>query len=199
MILSHEHRFICFFNGKTATASMETALNPYQEGQHLRKGLPGFKSGRHIPAFVVRGLVPKDVWDSYFKFAFVRNPWDWYVSQHFWNRRNMVTSRSRPFTNDQIMRTYHYLKSFRAHPDSPTLFQYDVLYDRGELLVDFVGRYERLKEDFAHVLAQIGISVELPWVNRTKHGAYRAYYTPETRELVGRLYAKDVETFGYEF
>jgi hypothetical protein len=68
---------------------------------------------------------------------------------------------------------------------------------------DFVMRYERLQEDFNEVLRRIGVDepIEIPKINVTKardHN-YREYYTPEARAIVERVYAPDIERFGYSF
>jgi hypothetical protein len=49
------------------------------------------------------------------------------------------------------------------------------------------------------IFKDLNISKEVPHVNKTKHGHYSEYYTPETKELVAELYATDILTFNYEF
>ena len=72
--------------------------------------------------------------------------------------------------------------------------------DAGNLLVDHVGRYESIAEDFANICERVGIDVELPVRNRSKRKAdYRSYYNEETVELVKQLCAKDIEMFDYSF
>jgi hypothetical protein len=56
-----------------------------------------------------------------------------------------------------------------------------------------------LDEDFQSICRKVGISAALPHVNKTKRTGYRDYYDPETRDLTARLYAKDIERFGYAF
>lgn len=67
--------------------------------------------------------------------------------------------------------------------------------------MDFVGRFERLGEDFATVCARIGAEVSLPESNRgrSRPRDWRAEYDGETRDKVARLYARDIELFGYAF
>jgi hypothetical protein len=71
---------------------------------------------------------------------------------------------------------------------------------RGEIFVDFVGRYENLATDVAVVCDALGIPPQpVPHLNATARRDYREYYSAATQRIVGRLYAADVDTFGYHF
>jgi len=75
---------------------------------------------------------------------------------------------------------------------------------RGRLLVDFVGHFERLQEDLTAVFSEIGlepglVEEQLPHRNRSHHGHYRDFYTPETAAIVAERFAKDIDYFDYEF
>jgi hypothetical protein len=81
-----------------------------------------------------------------------------------------------------------------------TKLQKEVLTDgAGKLLVDFVGRYETLAQDFAQVCQTLKITAQLPHVNKSVHHDYRAYYTERTRRMVADHFAADIELFGYTF
>ena len=69
----------------------------------------------------------------------------------------------------------------------------------GRILVDFIGRFERLQADFQTVCARIGRTVSLPHVKNTEHAHYRECYTPETREIIAEWFKEHIELFGYEF
>ena len=75
--------------------------------------------------------------------------------------------------------------------------------DAGNILVDFVGRYEKLAEDFYEVMGIIGIPLMiLPKRNISQNKVYdnyREYYSSVSRGLVETKYKKDLEFFGYEF
>jgi hypothetical protein len=79
-------------------------------------------------------------------------------------------------------------------------FQYSYVMDeKGNRIVDFIGYYERLSEDFAKACARLKIQASLPHANISQHKDYRTYYTPKTRELVAREFKQDIEMFGYNF
>lgn len=70
----------------------------------------------------------------------------------------------------------------------------------GEMLVDFIGKFENIENDFNMVCKNLGIEVELPHINFSKRNKkYRDYYTKETRKLVEAHYNQDIIQFKYEF
>jgi hypothetical protein len=71
--------------------------------------------------------------------------------------------------------------------------------ESGSLLVDFVGRFESLETDFKTICDKVGITANLPHINKSDRTAYQDYYDAETRDLTARLYAEDIERFGYTF
>jgi hypothetical protein len=140
----------------------------------------------HMPAWRIRGYVGEEVWATYFKFAFDRNPWDRQVSWYLYKTKS---KRSRP--------------SFERFMRSKSAFvrNYELYTIDGKLAVEFVGRYENLESDFASVLKTIGVDakVALPRTNVSASGHYRSYYTPELRALVEKWYAPEIELLNYKF
>ena len=67
------------------------------------------------------------------------------------------------------------------------------------LRVDYVGRYQRLQHDFNVIARRLGVAATLGAQNRSPHPDYRDYYDRESRRIVGELYRRDIELFGYDF
>ena len=80
--------------------------------------------------------------------------------------------------------------------------QYNFIYDNnGNNILDFVGRFENLQDDFNTVLQKINFQGDtiLPTKHKTDHLSYRDFYDEQTKDIVEQLYKKDIETFNYEF
>lgn len=143
----------------------------------------------HMPAFRVRAYVGEEIWRSYFKFAFVRNPWDRQVSYYFYKTRHETPRRS--------FETF-LANARRAHVESREIYTID-----GERAVDFLGRYETIDEDFQKAVQAIGLKEPLTLgkanASDKPKDRYREFYTDKTRDLVGSWYAREIEELGYTF
>jgi hypothetical protein len=222
MLISYSHRFIFIHTGKTGGMSMREVLRPLsEEPEKFRMRRPPRLNGDrqnpmytvwetlllHAKARDVQKELPAEVFNSFYKFAFVRNPWDLQVSMyHFILRDPEVPGHA-------VVKA---LKSFDAfvewvartpdpYPKGITRLQSEMLTDsRGKLLVDYIGRYETLEADFAHVMKVIGLDgagadARLPHINGSSHRDYRTYYNSHTRKLIEEHFRSDIELFGYTF
>ena len=225
MIYSDRKRFIFFAAGKTATTSIEQALAEYADKIPFEYDAAIFD--KHIPPEYARAHLPEDVWSTYFKFAFVRNPWDWVMSWYLFTWETIFT----PFRRSVWCWPYYYyalwkrnrgrfdercfwlfwnnMKRYRRGIDSDNRYQHRFLSDAvGNILVDFVGRYERLQDDFDYACDMIGVPRrELAFENRgeirrgdtLRDRRLAEFYTPAVVELVGDHYARDIREFSYRF
>ena len=151
----------------------------------------------HLDIRQIKNEIKPEEFDTYFKFGFVRNPWDRAVS--LYNRKEGVQLKHKISFAD-FARWHDYATDTCIHPTRKK-YQLDFFTNSaGELLVDFIGKFENLQEDFSSICDKIGIPrQELPHENKTNHKHYTEYYDDETREIVAQKYAKDIEYFGYEF
>jgi chondroitin 4-sulfotransferase 11 len=160
----------------------------------------------HLPAATLRRIVTPEQWNTYFKFSFVRNPWDVAVSTYFYHKRRIAESKEFRDNHPEIVSLYSRASSFDEWVALQSRDKFyirpmtDYLLDEtGELCLDFIGRYETLGDDFSRVCHRIGIAMPIPHMNGTERGPYRDYYTETTRNLVAEAFAQDIEAFGYSF
>lgn len=208
MIVSHRHRFIFAAVPKTGTHSVRQALREQlgdgdveQVGLFVNKRFPweelaAIQHG-HLSLRQVRPYLGEEAFSGYFKFAFVRNPFDRFVSYCAFMLRGGDVFQQRP---REVMR--HFL--FGEPPEHHILFQpqASLLTDEdGEsLLADRVGRVEDMQGSYDEICARIGIaSRPLDRVNDSRRGDYRRYYDQVLIDGVAARYAQDLDLFGYTF
>jgi len=71
--------------------------------------------------------------------------------------------------------------------------------EKGNVIVDAIGRLETIQDDFQEICDMLGIEATLPHENASSHGDYREYYSESTRSLVREHFEEDIERFGYDF
>ena len=140
-------------------------------------------------------------WNRRFSFAFVRNPWDKVVSHYHYR---VATNQTELGVNPVDFREWVKLSYRDRHSfyyDNPRMFmpQLDWIADsQGCVLVDFVGRFERLQDDFSEVCRTLDLEASLPHVKSTRHDSYRDYYDGETAQVVAECFDRDIVHFGYD-
>ena len=142
-------------------------------------------------------------YDEYFKFSVVRNPWSRLVSlyheKHPFHTNNMSFKNYiyEVIVNDK--NTFLLRKDINAaiHAAPYTSYWFNGTIDK----IDYIGRFEDIQVSWSEIAKRLNYdSIMLP-KNRAgkyyKH--YTEYYDAETREIVARAFARDIELFGYEF
>jgi hypothetical protein len=189
-VVNHDYRFVWVVVHKVASRTFIWALRPPD---------PNWK---YSSATADKEREPFSGFDDYFKFAFVRNPWDRLVSTFFDKTKKVVGTKYeipyyaryrdasfsefvRSLTNVDLSSADRHIKEqVQSIPKN----------------VDFVGRFENLQKDINYVCDKVGLPHQkLPYENKTDHKPYWKYYDDETRQIVAKKYKNDIETFGYEF
>jgi len=158
----------------------------------LRTSKAGTAYYNHMPASAIRRAMDPGLFDAYRKVTSVRNPWDREVSLYFWHYRN---SKHRPSFE-------RFVRLPRYRPARKTFELYSI---NALIVADVVLRYERLEQDFAAFMATLGVdpAPQLPRAkaNHRPGGSrnYQEFYCIDTRQIVARRYAREIEAFGYEF
>lgn len=252
MIISFSKKFIFIHNPKAAGSSIANLLRQYQPFfinllksnyklhnftlVNLIKNLPEkFKNDfiktiqlrTHSTSFDINNSLSEKSFNNFFKFGFVRNPWDLQVSFYHY-----ILNNSGHFANKNIKKMkgfdeyiewlcfnslkqeekYPLLylntknkdkkieKSFMEYIHRNYLQKEFFINEKNEIIVDFIGKFENLNNDFLYITEQIGLkNLKLPHINKTKHKNYREYYNNHTRKLIEEKFKEDIELFNYEF
>jgi hypothetical protein len=171
--------------------------------ERSQSGVPAHIPQDHLPATVLRSLLDEP-WDHFYKFSFVRNPWDKEVSRYWYLRRLLAMPEYDAQTgeiHDLVRRSDTFEKFMELYPIDERIDMSSYLVDEsGADLVDFVGRVETLEADFASVCKRLGLPAALVHINRSERTpSYAHYYTPKTQAAVARRFARDIDRFGYRF
>lgn len=181
VLVSRRHRFVYFQVPKVATRSLLASLSSF-DPEAIE-----FNKIRYRPGMFV----------GYRTFAFVRDPWDRLHS--CWANKVRDT--------DQFAQYYPELRNADFDHFVRVISTWDLrICDAHVRLqsvlipakVDVVGRFENLQDDYLRLSSWLGLPLgDLPNINVTKQRDQGDPYSPELRDLVGRLYRRDLDRFRY--
>jgi len=230
-MISNTHRTIFVHIPKVAGQSIETMflndlnLDWSERSKLLLRKKRFLEKGplrlAHLKAheYVDFNYIAEEEFNDFFKFSFVRNPYSRAYSYYKYLGYSKVCTFEY-FVSNILSKKIKQDEFFFV---SQTNYLYD---KKGKLLVDFVGKFENIKEDIKYVINKSNIkSKTLPHVNRSKNEIkrgiskliktpsmllnisfnnpiyknYREAYNKTTIELVSELYKEDLEKFQYTF
>lgn len=188
-IVNHKHKHIFIHNPKVAGTSMET--QPFVGGSSHYTMMDYYMEGTLL--------------DNYFKWMFVRNPYDRLVSAWtYLNNINLTKYRQfGDFVRNLDEEFDFSITNFASKKDPfnriHIIPQYLFASVYGELVLDYVGYYEELQFNWDVVCESIGVGKKpLPWSNKSRGDRdYMKHYTPEILQIVNEKYHKDFEIFNY--
>lgn len=181
---------------------------PKAAGLSVNMALFGNAGGVHKSIFHYSLIFNKSEFNSYYKFTFVRNPWDRLLSAYLFlkegglhkNDANWAENELAVFNNfDEFVKNWvnqnNIEKEIHFKP------QYKFITIKGKILIDNVYKVENINEEFPKICAKLNIQNNLQVLNRTKTKIknYRNYYDEETIKVVEKVYKKDIELFKYRF
>tara|TARA_R110001583_G_scaffold1210_10_gene10158 strand:- start:1729 stop:2433 length:705 start_codon:yes stop_codon:yes gene_type:complete len=213
-MINHKYKCIFIHIHKTAGGAIWPSFNynPNDSNQNLIGGI-------HHSAEMLKNFYGEQIWNEYFKFTIVRSPWGKKVGSYEHTRRKHASYHINP--KYSIENYFNWLKTFRM-PKPPLgdyhdLNQIDWLTINGKIDMDYVIRFEHLKEDWKEVVNILKIEEpnELTWgghsVNTYAHPEayhfkqnglpqdYSKYYTKESENYVAARWKRDIEHFGFKF
>lgn len=181
MILSHKYKFISLDPQKTGTNYRTILLDKYGE-RH--------PTNQHTNLSGVRDYFDINLQD-YFKFTFVRNPWERYLSWFRWEKSHR---------NPDLLLTPEsfetWIKSY-IHKTNDLSYWY---LEHDEMAVDFIGTLENMSEDLKYILSEVGLKLKLPNKKMNSSGDrlnINDFYNQETIDLVANKEANVIHLKGY--
>lgn len=208
-MISNTKRFIMVHIPRTGGTQVEAWLGHYGitlKGEHNRHSMY-FK---HAFARDIRRMMGT-LYEEYFKFSVVRNPWDWVVSNYMFNRGLHLCYVSG--TRYEILRTPgqippwakdmtfdHWLRWW-LDEFQPTQVGM-LLDDVGRPLMNEVYKFESLRDDIQRLCTRLGLQIVERPADTRSHGRdpdYRSYYSERSRQWVAEHFRREVEQYGYAF
>ncbi|MDB5973192.1 MAG: Sulfotransferase family [Hydrocarboniphaga sp.] len=207
MIISHKHQYIFFAIPKTGTHSVRQALRLHagdqdleQVGLFVQKRFPfpefaGIRHG-HISARQIRPVLGDATFNQYLKFAFVRNPYERFVSYCAFMTRSGDEFKIEPRA---VMKHVISSDGLLAHLLCRPQHEF-IVDDTGHVAMDYVGRNETMQLSYDIITDRLGLPKEtLTRANSSEHRPWPEYYDRDLIDSVGKIYRRDLELFGYEF
>lgn len=213
-MISHKHKCIFIHIPKTAGMSIYNFFHP---DVYFYQDVPNYdilfgwcpKRQMHLQHATAKQLletelITEEQWKMYYKFTFVRNPWDRAYSDYLYIQQFAGIKDS--FVN--FMLKHGKFKSIlsdntNCHYMGDHLeLQSSFFNTEGSFKPDFIGHFENFKNDIQSVLNEININREFniktnQSKNRLRH--YSMFYTNTKKELVSSIYKQDIELFNYAF
>ena len=232
MVINQKRQTIFIHIPKTAGESISEVLNRDESGiskptpQEIKRILLPQNTindllGKHATAMEIKDVVGQKIFNAYFKFVIIRNPWDQVASFYNHLRKPLYL----PAYKGKLLHPYNACKTAlthnfkdwvievyekhqfqdemcrEKHPLNHFKNQHEWFYDNhGKSLVNYIGRYESLYEDLAYISSKTGCDfTNMSMNNKSQREQYKYYYDEQTIDIIARSFKKDIELFGYTF
>jgi hypothetical protein len=182
---------------------------PKAAGTSIARSIYGMNVGHRKASDYI--AVSDSEFKKYYRFSFVRNPWDRAISAYNFVKQG-GTSLVQPLPNNiyksSMFNTFEtFVTEWLPYQDlrkTDVVFepQYKYVYDtNNQLLVDFIGKIENIDTDLKKIKLQINKKIEVKQLNKSnrQQEGYKAYYTPKSAEIIEKIYHNDIALFNYEF
>lgn len=200
-----EKRLIYVLVPKVASRSVLAALTAYVTGASTESTTRAdvFRAMERY----VRGAYPPELrrlQRDNFMFTFVRNPLDRLLSAYSQQMAIPKAEAKTIFQRHKIPLDVSFARFVEIvcsvdddRADGHIRSQHRYLSERDELLVDFVGRFEQLDQEWESLRQRFALP-DLPRRNISSHRSVQEAYTPRLARLAAERYRRDIELFGYQ-
>ena len=199
MVICHNKRCIFIHIPKTAGTSIEQFIKDNNNNPIILLGVKNGRSMHHYSALEIKSLFP-DIFSKYYKFSFVRNPYDRLLSEYYWCKIPNVgfkygkTKLEFLYYVSNVIKQKSYFKNiFNDHFIPQYMFVYNT---NNELLVNHLFKYENLDIAIEFIKKKININKSLDKLNKTN--TEKTEWSNIEKEIIYSLYEKDFLYFQYK-
>ena len=198
MVVCHTRKIIFIHIPKTAGSSIEHLLR--DEGRYELEFI-GVRNGRstHHYMGIELKMILKELYPKYYKFSFVRNPYDRIISEYFWCRIKDVGYKfNKTFDEflDYVEDVIKNKKFFKPIENDHFIPQYSFLFFNNKLLVNNIFKYEDIETIVPLIKKKLKINTVLQHLNKSNKNEITL--TDQQKERIYNLYKNDFQTFNYE-
>lgn len=215
MIISHGRKYIFVHIPKTGGTSLSLALEAKAmkddvligdtpKAINRRNRIKDVKTSGHLWKHSrltdIYGLVTQEQIQSYFVFTIIRNPWDRMVSYYHWLKDQKFDHPAVKCAHD------HSFSEFLSDPATRQSLQNDAVENyisdcNGADCCNFYLRLEFLQQDIKVMEQQLDVKLaDIPHDNQSiRDKDYTGYYDAQTRDIIGTVFADDIDKFNYSF
>jgi len=213
-MISNKNKFIFFHVPKAAGSSILSSFKTrLQKNVLINDQNEKFKSWmmnnsstlwpNHIPPSSMRHYLRDEKFQSYFKFAFVRNPYDRLVSLYHYTKQKEVKiyeekGMELPSFSQNIINSNSFGEWILSGQYGESQFNF-LSSPEGKLLVDYVGQTETLQQDVSYICGHLNLpNIVVTTKNKSQHKTYESYLTKDVADHINERYHKDFINFNYE-
>ncbi|MDO6566328.1 sulfotransferase family 2 domain-containing protein [Alteromonas sp. 1_MG-2023] len=180
---------------------------PKCAGVSVNRSLFGNLAGGHTSIDQYINVYEPTKFLNYFKFTFVRNPWDRVVSAYTFLQKGGMNKWDEKFYEEELKK-YKNFKDFvmnwlneeniqKHHHFKP---QIDFIVDKYQRVsVDYIAYLENMEEDYNYIAKKLNIETPLEQLNQVSRSDYRSFYDDESKNVVQEIYKDDIFLLNYEF
>jgi len=234
MLISHRKKFIFTKTAKTAGTSVEVYFEKYclPEGEwefaHSREsyvgdsGVVGFRGSdvngqlwyNHMSSKQIKAQIGDEIWNGYFKFTIVRNPFDKMLSKFYMEKRffeknkdekqgflkRLLSAQRKNFMLDKKLSD---IEKFRIWVKSSRFIDRDKYMIDDKVCVDFFIKYEELEVGMKQVCERLGVEFNEQEIPQLKKGQRQTefsiaeFYDDKSKAIVEKLYKFELDYFNY--
>jgi len=217
-ILIEKLKSVYFFIPKVACTSIKSVIAQYLGLNNFDNSTENTDVHHQIDFPYIIKNEAINTYQHYFKFAFVRNPWDRLVSCY----KNKITDTPNlnnityvkgvgviSLNNYGVNRFYagmsfqEFVDIIADTPDETSddhfKSQTRIISDNhGNIIPDYIGKFENISKDFMYVLKHIRLSeYKLPNLNKssTQKTCYQNFFNKKTEKIILKRYEQDINNF----